>query len=212
MEIIKEVMVPVTKEVETDDCDCLTGVKFLDVWNKLFKIRGDVSADCLTERQFIEMVSMSFNANAKVLMEAGNYTDRKLYLDDNRETEHNSIVSKSQERFVSKSMSKTGGFTKHLSSSPFMKAKKQNYVGFNEDIDEEFDREDDSDRRSKNEIEMLRNARATMQDSSLTKSMQINPHKGQKTNLLGRTKHDNIVTSEERYSYPYSESKTTDFS
>lgn len=140
VEVIKEVMVQVPKEVETDDCDCLTGIKFLDIWNKLFKIRGDVSSECLTERQFIEMLSMSFKANAKALMDEGNYTDRKgIYQDDNRETEHNSVasrsqVSKSQERLFSQGYkTHNSKFPKQISTSPFKvakSAKKNNLVGF----------------------------------------------------------------------------------
>jgi len=37
-------------EKEEDDCDCFTGVRFIETWNKLFKIKGDVSSDCLTEK------------------------------------------------------------------------------------------------------------------------------------------------------------------
>jgi hypothetical protein len=67
IEKIVEVEKIVTVEKE-EDCDCFTGVRFIDTWNKLFKISGNVTNDCLTEKQFISMVSDSFNANAAICM------------------------------------------------------------------------------------------------------------------------------------------------
>jgi hypothetical protein len=63
--------------------------------------------------------------------------------------------------------------------------KTNNYVGFQEDIDEEFDREDDS-YQSRQELELLRNVRKSMD----AQSAQI---PGRKTNLLGRARPQNEV-------------------
>jgi hypothetical protein len=67
VEVIKEVEKIIVKEEE--NCDCLTGVKFINAWNKLFKINGNVGSDCITEKQFISIVQKSLNTNAAVLME-----------------------------------------------------------------------------------------------------------------------------------------------
>ena len=32
-----------------EDCDCLTGARFLAVWNKLFKLSGPSTEECITE-------------------------------------------------------------------------------------------------------------------------------------------------------------------
>lgn len=51
----------------SDDCDCLTGARFLSVWNKLFKLSGPSTEECITEEQFISMISKSFNKNLSAL-------------------------------------------------------------------------------------------------------------------------------------------------
>ena len=47
VEVIKIVEKIITREEE--DCDCLTGLRFVDVWNKIFHIKGMASGECLTE-------------------------------------------------------------------------------------------------------------------------------------------------------------------
>lgn len=54
---------------EEVNCDCLTGVKFINTWNKLFRINGSVGSDCITEKQFISIIQKSLATNAEVLME-----------------------------------------------------------------------------------------------------------------------------------------------
>ena len=56
-------------EVDTD-CDCLTGARFLDIWNKMFNIKGMASTECLTEEQFVTMISKGIRQNVTGLMEA----------------------------------------------------------------------------------------------------------------------------------------------
>ena len=50
-----------------DDCGCLTGERFLSVWNKLFKLSGPSTNECITEEQFISLISKSFNKNLNAL-------------------------------------------------------------------------------------------------------------------------------------------------
>ena len=50
-----------------EDCDCLTGARFLAVWNKLFKLSGPSTEECITEDQFISLISKSFNKNLNAL-------------------------------------------------------------------------------------------------------------------------------------------------
>ena len=50
-----------------EDCDCLTGARFLAVWNKLFKLSGPSTEECITEEQFISLISKSFNKNLMAL-------------------------------------------------------------------------------------------------------------------------------------------------
>ena len=54
-----------TKENDEENCDCLTGVRLIDVWNKLFHIKGSSSTECLTEEEFVNLLSKNFNQNAK---------------------------------------------------------------------------------------------------------------------------------------------------
>ena len=67
VEVIKEVEKIIVKEEE--NCDCLTGVRFINAWNKLFKINGNVGSDCISEKQFISIIQNSLNTNAEVLLE-----------------------------------------------------------------------------------------------------------------------------------------------
>ena len=59
-----EKIVEVIKEIEVvreeENCDCLTGVRFIDVWNKLFHLEGVASAECMTEEEFVSLVSKNF--------------------------------------------------------------------------------------------------------------------------------------------------------
>lgn len=67
VEVIKEVEKIIVKEEE--NCDCLTGVRFINAWNKLFKINGNVGSDCISEKQFISIIQNSLNTNAEILLE-----------------------------------------------------------------------------------------------------------------------------------------------
>tara|TARA_B110000285_G_C15107083_1_gene608666 strand:- start:519 stop:800 length:282 start_codon:yes stop_codon:yes gene_type:complete len=69
-----EKIVEIIKEVEKyiqvgggggndSDCDCLTGARFIDVFNKIFNIKGMASSGCLTEQQFLDLISKSLIAN-----------------------------------------------------------------------------------------------------------------------------------------------------
>jgi hypothetical protein len=67
-----EKIVEVIKEVEKivqigggneSDCDCLTGAGFINIWNRIFKIQGIAGSACLTETQFIDLVSQSMISN-----------------------------------------------------------------------------------------------------------------------------------------------------
>ena len=71
VEVIKEVIKEVEKIVvkEEENCDCLSGVRFINAWNKLFKINGNVGSDCISEKQFISIIKNSLNTNAEVLLE-----------------------------------------------------------------------------------------------------------------------------------------------
>ena len=52
VEVVKEVEKIITREEE--DCDCLIGLRFIDVWNKIFHIKGMAIGECLTEPQFVQ--------------------------------------------------------------------------------------------------------------------------------------------------------------
>ena len=49
------------------DCDCLTSARLQSIWNKLFKLTGPTSSECLTEEQFVGMISKSFKKNCLTL-------------------------------------------------------------------------------------------------------------------------------------------------
>jgi len=49
----------ITKEEE--DCDCLTGMRFIDVWNRLFHIQGHANEECLTEEEFVTLIQKNLN-------------------------------------------------------------------------------------------------------------------------------------------------------
>jgi hypothetical protein len=80
IEVIKivEVIKEVTKIVyenkggaaggEESDCGCLTGDRLQVVWNKLFKLSGPSSDTCITEEEFVGMISKSFVKNSGALM------------------------------------------------------------------------------------------------------------------------------------------------
>jgi len=53
---------------EADDCDCLTGARFLTVWNKIFSLQGVGSTSCLTEEQFINLINGGIRKNVSALM------------------------------------------------------------------------------------------------------------------------------------------------
>lgn len=69
-EVIKEVERIVYQGgggMSDEDCTCLTGARFLAVWNKLFKLSGPSTDECITEEQFISLISKSFNKNLNAL-------------------------------------------------------------------------------------------------------------------------------------------------
>ena len=43
----------ITKE---DDCECLSGIRFVDVWNKMMHIEGPASTECITEDEFVTLL------------------------------------------------------------------------------------------------------------------------------------------------------------
>lgn len=43
----------ITKE---DDCDCLSGVRFMEIWNKMFHLEGMPSKECITEEEFVSLL------------------------------------------------------------------------------------------------------------------------------------------------------------
>ena len=51
------------------ECDCLTSARLMSIWNKLFKLTGPTTTDCLTEEQFVTMISKNMNKNIKALSE-----------------------------------------------------------------------------------------------------------------------------------------------
>lgn len=38
----------VNKEASEEDCDCITGLQFMEVWNKLFHLKGVAGTECLS--------------------------------------------------------------------------------------------------------------------------------------------------------------------
>lgn len=84
-----EKIVEVIKEVEKivqigggkaaeEDCDCLTGVRFIDIWNKIFQIKGMASADCLTESQFLDLISKSLMSNVDKIERGATSVDPRV--------------------------------------------------------------------------------------------------------------------------------------
>ena len=69
VEIIKEVEKIVYKTAEggggeESECGCLTGDRFLTVWNNLFKLTGTGSNACITEEQFVGLITKSLARNS----------------------------------------------------------------------------------------------------------------------------------------------------
>ena len=58
-----EKIVEIIKEIKEEDCNCLTGVKFINVWNKLFHIEGNGGTECMTEDEFVGLISKNFVRN-----------------------------------------------------------------------------------------------------------------------------------------------------
>lgn len=80
---IKEVerIVEVPREIEKivyvkDFSDSFKGKRFIEIWNKLFRLHGVLDEEVLTESQFIDTICRSFNANANHLI--GNF-DQKMF-------------------------------------------------------------------------------------------------------------------------------------
>ena len=63
VEVFKDRFIPAKEE----DCDCLTGMRFINVWNRLFQIKGESNDECLTEDEFIHVIQRNLNQNAKLL-------------------------------------------------------------------------------------------------------------------------------------------------
>ena len=36
-----------------DECDCLRGDRFLQIWNKMFQMQGELGKECIKEEEFI---------------------------------------------------------------------------------------------------------------------------------------------------------------
>lgn len=56
VEVIKEVEKIVEIVKEEENCDCLTGGKFVDIWNQLFMMREVSGKECLKEKEFVAMI------------------------------------------------------------------------------------------------------------------------------------------------------------
>jgi hypothetical protein len=50
--------------VQEDDKDCLSQSRFIEIWNRLFNLKGIHTEKCLTEEQFIGLISKSLMTNA----------------------------------------------------------------------------------------------------------------------------------------------------
>ena len=46
----------IAREASDEDCDCLTGIKFIEVWNKLFHLKGVAGTECLTQDEFVGLL------------------------------------------------------------------------------------------------------------------------------------------------------------
>ena len=53
--------------IKEEDCDCLSGIRFMEIWNKMFHLQGAASATCITEEEFVSILQKNFNKNAKDL-------------------------------------------------------------------------------------------------------------------------------------------------
>jgi hypothetical protein len=49
----------VAKE-ESEDCDCLSGIEFIEVWNKLFHLKGVAGTECITKDEFVGLLQKNF--------------------------------------------------------------------------------------------------------------------------------------------------------
>jgi len=63
--IEKLVEVPVEKIVEVpgkdDDCECITEVKFIQLWNKMMSLKfSDVKEECLSDDKFLDLLLQNF--------------------------------------------------------------------------------------------------------------------------------------------------------
>ena len=65
VEVFRDRFVP--KE-ESEDCDCLTGIKFIEVWNKIFQLKGVSGTECLTQEEFVTLLQKNFQNNTKALL------------------------------------------------------------------------------------------------------------------------------------------------
>ena len=62
-----EKIVEIIKEMDAEDCNCLTGVKFINIWNRLFHIEGVGGTECMTEDEFVQLISQNFVGGAAKL-------------------------------------------------------------------------------------------------------------------------------------------------
>lgn len=58
----------VQKEASEEDCDCISGIQFMEVWNKLFHLKGVAGTECLTQDQFVEMLQKNIQNNCKMIL------------------------------------------------------------------------------------------------------------------------------------------------
>ena len=65
IEVEKQVEVIVEKIVYQErEADCMTQNRFIDIWNNMFMISGQSNNSCLTEEQFVQIVSKNIVNNA----------------------------------------------------------------------------------------------------------------------------------------------------
>lgn len=64
VEKIKEVIKEVGQIIQEEDKDCLSQRRFIEIWNRMFNLKGIQTEKCLTEEQFIGLISRSLMANA----------------------------------------------------------------------------------------------------------------------------------------------------
>jgi len=70
VEKIVEVIKEVDRLVKDDsDNDCMSQARFIDIWNRMFHLKGIASSQCLSEDDFVGLISRSLMSNADAITE-----------------------------------------------------------------------------------------------------------------------------------------------